>query len=165
MKRHLLGIYVILGSALLLLSPLTAQSLGDVARASKASKKPSRVVTNDTLPEAKGPANGAAAMAIPKADLEDALPTEEEPNRGSAKTGAASAATGSDKADREKELREQVNFLNGQIATLNTKMEAETNEATRDAMQHLAATYQQQRQDSQKQLDELMTAKKNKPVK
>jgi hypothetical protein len=160
MKARNLGICIVVGGSLLLLSSLSAQSLGEVARASKTSRKASRVITNDTLPEAQGPANGAATMPITKAAMKESLPDEagENPNQASGKA-SAEAADSAKEAQPEKELREQVGFLTSQIASVNARIESEPNEATRETLQKLAASYQEQRDKSQQELDQLIAAK------
>jgi hypothetical protein len=153
MKQRIATLVVLGGSCLLVL-PSVAQSLGEVARASRTSKKATRVITNDTLPEAKGPANGAAISPLTKAALEESLPPNDEKSQASSKAGDSGAgAKVSQQGQAQKELRERINFLNGQVTNLNARMESESNEATRDAMQHLAATYQSQRDEAQQQLD------------
>ncbi len=156
--RHL-GICIVVGGSLLLLSPLSAQSLGEVARASKTSKKASRVITNDTLPEAKGPANGAAILPASESDNQTASADAKADQDATKGKDASDSADSPKQAEPEKELREQVGFLTSQIASLNARMEGETNQATRDAMQKLAENYQAQRDQSQQQLDELVAAK------
>jgi hypothetical protein len=139
----------------LLLGTSLAQSLGDVARNSKASKKPARVITNDNLPEAGGPANGAAF----RPDGEP-LPAEAAKDAGNDKTPAGEhAAARVPEGQQEKQLREEIRTVNAQIDEYGKKMEAEPNEATRAAMQNMIDGYDKLRQSSQQQLDELVAAR------
>jgi hypothetical protein len=119
------------------------------------------VITNDTLPEAKGPANGAAILPEDNTSGEQIAGEEGQAKPAAVASSDASGATTPDtaKPDPEKELREQVQFLDGQISTLNSKVENETNEASREVMEKLVASYQEQRDSSQQQLDALTAAK------
>jgi hypothetical protein len=132
-----------------------AQSLGDLARNNKASKKSARVITNETLPEASGPANGAAII---KASAKQPLPTEADMTRGSAKNSLAIEDPSKD-AQREKQLRAEISTVTKKIAEYDSKLDAETNEATRAGMQNMIDDYEKLRQSSQQQLDELIAAK------
>jgi len=157
-------VLVVLGGCLFL-PPSFAQSLGEVARASKASKKTAHVVTNDTLPESRGPANGAALSPETKAALKEPPPENGNASQSSARVTAENGAEAGEQAPTEKDLRERIRFLSQQIAALNTRLESETNEASRDAIKNLAETYQKQRDQSQQQLDALLAAKsKSEPV-
>ncbi len=156
---------LLLVTAMILLNTAFGQSLGEVAKSAKPARKASRVITNDNLPTAEGPANGAAITP----ETEAAFQERAEGSSAVAKDADVAVADAGEKPDTEKnaqrktELREEIAFLTKQIESTNARLENESNEATRSVMQQLTVKYEERRADSQRQLNALAsseTAKK-----
>ncbi len=161
MDRNLLAGTVLLGGLLFSTSALPAQSLGDVVRTSKPSQKASRVFTNDNLPEARGPANGAASMPASENASKQPMPAEAGTDQSPQKQ-ASQATPDAKQAEREKELREEIRTVSAKIEEYSTRKEAESNEATRVALQTMIDGYESLRHKSQQELDQLLAAKNKK---
>ena len=143
-----------------------ATPLGDVMRQPKAVKKAKITLSDDDLaarkPKAK-PAAKVQAAASPDAEAsKDNAEAKSAPPDSTDTQAAAEQVeepigpqTPAQTAARQdvKEARDQVNFLNHNMATVQSKIDGETDEGRKQTLRDLLSNYTQQMGDAKRQLE------------
>jgi len=140
--------------------------LGDVMRQPKAAKKAKITLTDDDLAASKPKARPAAKVqAAASPDAEASKDNAEAKSAPPDSTDTQAAAeqveepigpqTPAQTAARQdvKEAQDQVNFLNHNMATVQSKIDGETDEGRKQTLKDLLSNYTQQMGDAKRQLE------------